>query len=315
MNKNINIISKILFPHILVSLFAILSSFYAHSYDNTNLLLIDIIISKVGFSSFWIFISIYIATRSNYLERELIDYILIFISILTFKLLLLVIIHAFTIDFDFNLFNFMTNNSPSPASPITNNPNVGNITDSVGDAAILTTALKVGSDVAKNVPSLAGKITAVTSTAAVGLGIIAAKKVLNNTIVNSSSSNTNQLLSLDQVITSIFELTGNNALDLLIIVNKLHQIKIIILIVIILNVILLFYLNVSKIEEFLNKYLSNYPRLSRYLIRLIKAYHRMTKFNILYLLFLILIADFQCYNIINIWLLNIDNFIDLYFKK
>jgi hypothetical protein len=80
----------------------------------------------------------------------------------------------------------------------------------------MTAGIYAGTQVAKNIPSTAGKVGAVLGGAAVGAGAIVIKNVAGNVSENIGSNKfiTSSDKAID-VLKSFFNLSGNDGLDLL----------------------------------------------------------------------------------------------------
>ena len=105
-----------------------------------------------------------------------------------------------------------------------NTPTPSN-SNNAGDAAIMAVALGGASKIAANTATPQGKTAVLAGGVALGATAIVAKNIASN--LRSEIGKTKKLISddLTQYLNDMFELTGNNAIDLLNIIYLITRIK------------------------------------------------------------------------------------------
>jgi hypothetical protein len=242
-----------------------------------------------------------------------------------------IFIEVFSIELstDTNLLNFMGDNSSSNnnnnTNTNTNNNNNNNNNNTAsnnssssaaehGNSVLMGIGISAGFKLAQSQPTIAGKVGAVAGGIAVGSGAILAKIVSQNI-----SKNFGKFLMpyIYKSYTSFnyyefIELSGNDGLDLLNIILKFNGISIIILLMIIYNYML------SKTDiEYISKIISQYLP-SKYVNFIIRILTKIQQSNniLIILLFAILLASLLLsYYYLDFFINNIDQIIEIYFKK
>lgn len=231
------------------------------------------------------------------------------------------ILSLYISDIQFNfLFMVEPNSTESVNSFNTESVNQSANTESVNQSAkydgiIKSTALATGMQIAKKVPSIGAKTAVMGGSVLIGAGAIAAKNISGN-MSEDIGKKANTLISnstdLNKAIEEMFNLTGNNALDLLNIIQFFHKLQIIFIIIIVYNFILL-NINEDKLENFLLKIFPT--KIIKFYIKSLKFFKKSGFIIIIYLLILLLISNLYSTYYLNFFICNLDNIIDIYFKK
>lgn len=181
-----------------------------------------------------------------------------------------------------------------------------------GDVGIMTAGIYAGSQVAKNIPSTAGKKGVILSGAAVGAAGIVVKNVAGN--VSENIGKNNFITSSDkaiEVLKSFFNLSGNNGLDLLNLIQICNGINISLL-------ISMFYLlfclctDENKIRLFIFKIFPLF--MANYFLKIYTAVKKRSLILIVILLLLNLFSNYLAYYYLGFFIDNIDKIVELYFK-
>jgi hypothetical protein len=133
----------------------------------------------------------------------------------------------------------------------TNQSIAKNVASTLGNSAIMTAGFGVEAKIAQSAPTIAGKIGGLALGLATGTSGIILKNISEN--INADIfKKKKKFFSVD--ISKIFNLTGNNAVDLLNIIQFCQYSQIIILLFIFYYFIII-NINESKLDSFLTKYL------------------------------------------------------------
>nr|QCI56462.1 hypothetical protein [Hypsizygus marmoreus] len=120
-----------------------------------------------------------------------------------------------------------------------------------GDSLIMATALGSGIKLAAHQPSLVGKAGVLVGSIGLGAGAIAAKNLSSNM---SDNLGRDKFFPLEDNILDMFNLTGNDAIDLLILIRYFHRLQLIFLFLIIYNSFML-YIDEKKTKTLLSNIL------------------------------------------------------------
>jgi hypothetical protein len=194
--------------------------------------------------------------------------------------------------------------------------NARDTANKAGNSAIMIAALSVGNKLAQKTPSVAGKIAAGIASVGMGAAAIIAKDAAANLngLINKNkymswfvANNSNSSNILD----SILDLTGNSAIDLLIIIQVFHKLQLMLIPLIAYN-LLLHFISEEKMEStllkvfpvaFVNVYMKSF-----------RIFKKQSIFIILALILLVYISNYLAYYYLDFYLSNIDRIIDICFK-
>jgi hypothetical protein len=244
-------------------------------------------------------------------------FIYLFINLLLSCYLCIDISDVSNLDIDLNNYmgdnnNGSSNTSSSNTSNTTSSSNSGSYQG--GDTYIMTTALAGGYALAKKMPSTGGKILAVTGSAGVGMLAIAGKNISKNISSDIGRHNIiNHNLNISNLnMSEIFDLSGNNGLDMLLIIQYFQKFSIIFLLLLIYQLFLKSIpadVLVQKLEALLPYKLLYF--IKKHIIKIQKLS------NILIIIFtlLLLISNILAYYYLEFYIDNLDKIIEIYFKK
>lgn len=210
-----------------------------------------------------------------------------------------------------------TNNTTTPTISTPSNTNRGHI----GVQGIMPTAIAVGGagmvvgmKAAAASPTLAGKLGwAAGGVVAGGASIITAiiGKKIGEDIVKSSSHKFIDISVLESISDSL-HLTGNNGIDLLLLIQTFQKLQLLFLFVIVYHFILVS-LNEDKVE---NKLLKILPlRVVSFISKNIKFTKKYIRIVIICFFIILVICNIQSYYYLNFFIENLDGIIETYFKN
>lgn len=194
-----------------------------------------------------------------------------------------------------------------------------NFLNRASDGAIMTTppagagAVAGGFKLAQKAPSTAGKVAAVAGGIAAGASAIVVKNLANN--VSSDLGKPNKFISnndLINVLNDMFNLTGNNGLDLLNMIHFIQGLQLMFVIIITYN-FLLSRVNETAVEKWLGKFLPLI--IVRFYVRSINYFKKSSFIILICLLFILLVLSYLSYYYLGFFINNLDGIINLYFKK
>ena len=192
-----------------------------------------------------------------------------------------------------------------------NTPTPSN-SNNAGDAAIMAVALGGASIIAANTATPQGKTAVLAGGVALGATTIVAKNIASN--LRSEIGKTKKLISddLTHYLNDMFELTGNNAIDLLNIIYLFQKLQFCFVIFTLYNFVL-GNINDVKLESFLVKILPF--KLVKLYIRSLIYFKKSSNIIVLSLLILLVISNYLSYYYLGFFIENLDSIINLYFKK
>lgn len=208
--------------------------------------------------------------------------------------------------------NGSSNTSSSNTSNSTSSSNSGAYQG--GDGYIMTTALAGGYALAQKMPSTGGKVATVAGSAGIGMLAIAGKNIAKNI---SSDIGKQSFINPNLTITNLnmsdfFDLTGNNGIDMLIIIHYFQKFSIIFILLLIYQLFLKAIpadILVTKLESLLPYNLLIFIKKN-----IIKIQKLSTIFVIIFTL-LLLISNILAYYYLDFYIENFDKIIEFYFKK
>jgi len=180
------------------------------------------------------------------------------------------------------------------------------------DGAIMAAALVAGSQLAKNMPSTTGKVAATGLGIALGGTAIIIKNVSGNI---SSQIGKNKLIGsedLHEVLSSLFNLSGNNGLDLLNLIHFCNSISVT-LTLSLFYLLFCLYTDEHKLKRVLLKI---FPLiLVNFYFKAYMALKKRSLILIVIILLLILFSNYLTYFYLGFYIENLDKIVEIYFKK
>lgn len=237
--------------------------------------------------------------------------------------------------------NPSTSSNPNPSTPsaqqldsVNNNSNINNsngegnnaskndfatkATTKAVDGTIMAAAISAGIKLSQNAPTLASKIGVVAGGVALGASAIAAKNISGNLSENLGKSSKNLLslngegVDLNEVVMKMFKFSGNDALDLLTLIQHFQKLQLMFIVLIIYNFIL-YFINLDRLENILLKILP--VSMVKFYLKSINLVKKSSVIILICLLILLLISSLYAYHYLNIFIYNLDAIINVYFKK
>ena len=273
---------------------------------------------KLMLFSFWFYFGLFAFNnlitnklRSKILKIGFIKLFFIFFVIFLFWLNLVETLLQFYLPLDSWItsdYIWMADNKTTSGS---NTPTPSN-SNNAGDAAIMAVALGGASIIAANTATPQGKTAVLAGGVALGATTIVAKNIASN--LRSEIGQTKKLISddLTQYLNDMFELTGNNAIDLLNIIYLFQKLQFCFVIFTLYNFVL-GNINEVKLESFLVKILPF--KLVKLYIRSLIYFKKSSNIIVLSLLILLVISNYLSYYYLGFFIENLDSIINLYFKK
>ena len=273
---------------------------------------------KLMLFSFWFYFGLFAFNnlitnklRSKILKIGFIKLFFIFFVIFLFWLNLVETLLQIYLPLDSGItsdYIWMADNKTTSGS---NTPTPSN-SNNAGDAAIMAVALGGASIIAANTATPQGKTAVLAGGVALGATTIVAKNIASN--LRSEIGKTKKLISddLTQYLNDMFELTGNNAIDLLNIIYLFQKLQFCFVIFTLYNFVL-GNINEVKLESFLVKILPF--KLVKLYIRSLIYFKKSSNIIVLSLLILLVISNYLSYYYLGFFIENLDSIIKLYFKK
>ena len=273
---------------------------------------------KLMLFSFWFYFGLFAFNnlitnklRSKILKIGFIKLFFIFFVIFLFWLNLVETLLQIYLPLDSGItsdYIWMADNKSTSGS---NTPTPSN-SNNAGDAAIMAVALGGASKIAANTATPQGKTAVLAGGVALGATTIVAKNIASN--LRSEIGKTKKLISddLTQYLNDMFELTGNNAIDLLNIIYLFQKLQFCFVIFTLYNFVL-GNINEVKLESFLVKILPF--KLVKLYIRSLIYFKKSSNIIVLSLLILLVISNYLSYYYLGFFIENLDSIIKLYFKK
>ena len=273
---------------------------------------------KLMLFSFWFYFGLFAFNnlitnklRSKILKIGFIKLFFIFFVIFLFWLNLVETLLQIYLPLDSGItsdYIWMADNKSTSGS---NTPTPSN-SNNAGDAAIMAVALGGASIIAANTATPQGKTAVLAGGVALGATAIVAKNIASN--FSSEIGKTKKLISddLTHYLNDMFELTGNNAIDLLNIIYLFQKLQFCFVIFTLYNFVL-GNINEVKLESFLVKILPF--KLVKLYIRSLIYFKKSSNIIVLSLLILLVISNYLSYYYLGFFIENLDSIIKLYFKK
>ena len=273
---------------------------------------------KLMLFSFWFYFGLFAFNnlitnklRSKILKIGFIKLFFIFFVIFLFWLNLVETLLQFYLPLDSWItsdYIWMADNKTTSGS---NTPTPSN-SNNAGDAAIMAVALGGASIIAANTATPQGKTAVLAGGVALGATAIVAKNIASN--LSSEIGKTKKFISddLTHYLNDMFELTGNNAIDLLNIIYLFQKLQFCFVIFTLYNFVL-GNINEVKLESFLVKILPF--KLVKLYIRSLIYFKKSSNIIVLSLLILLVISNYLSYYYLGFFIENLDSIINLYFKK
>jgi hypothetical protein len=218
--------------------------------------------------------------------------------------------------FDKNTGEANTSNTTTSTNESKSNPSSSSNSGEIpgGDSAIMATSLAGGYALAQKMPNIAGKVGAVVGGLGLGATQIAAKNLASNM---SSDLGKNKLLNWEIInsklnISDLLGLSGNNGLDMLILINLFQKFSIFLTFLLVYQLLLKYVspdILVNRLESILPNYLLKFIKET-----LIKIQKLSTIFIIIFII-LILISNYFAHYYLAFYIDNLEQIIEIYFKK
>jgi len=185
--------------------------------------------------------------------------------------------------------------------------------NSNGDAFIMGVATRTAAKFAAHAKTPLTKTAAAGGAILLGAAGIMVKNISGNVSkdIGKSKILPNDI-SLVEILNKTLDLTGNSGLDLLLLLQLIQKIQLFFIILLIYN-ILFNLINLKTTEETLNKIFPLY--IVNYLIKLIKYLKNSSKILIIVSLIAIVYSNYQSLFIVNLFIENLDQILNTYFKK
>ena len=195
------------------------------------------------------------------------------------------------------------------------NPNPADFVSKAADGAIMSAAVSAGFKLAQASPTLTGKAGAVCA----GLGASIAG-ILGKNIASSVSSEAGKQIKpflpnssdLIEKLETLFNLTGNNGLDLLNIILFFQKLQLFVTMLICYNLLLLL-INEERVENFLIKIFPT--KIVKLYIKSLRIFKKSGFIIIICLFIILLISNIYSYYFLDFFISNLDSIIKLYFSK
>ncbi len=183
------------------------------------------------------------------------------------------------------------------------------------DGAIMTAALTGGSKLAQHNPTVAGKLGVLVWSVGIGTAAIIGKNIAGN-ISSDLGKQSKQILPLSNdlydKLETMFNLTGNNGLDLLNLIQYFQKLQLFLIMLICYNLLLL-NINEDRVENLLLKILPS--KIIKLYIKSVRILKKSGFIIIICLLILLLISNLYSYYYLDFFISNLDGIIKLYFSK
>ena len=214
---------------------------------------------------------------------------------------------------DLSMYHLMVGNTntigtPPPSFTATGGGAKSTMLDRAGDAAIMGTALGAGAKIAQQCPNAAAKAAFLAGSAAVSGAAIVVKNIAGKL----TDQFNNFISNINQIYDSIYNLTGNDAVDLLNLIQVFQKLEILFLFLIFYNLFVL-YINENLLESYLNKVFPT--KLVQIYIKSLKILKKSSFVIIICSLILLLISSIYAHYYLQFFIDNLDKIIEFYFKK
>jgi hypothetical protein len=290
--------------------------------------MLSVILLKISKLCIWFYFGVVFYVKAK--EGKLGLYIknkLYIIESLTFfelfiKLFFINLILSFFIDlFVLNILNeYITSNFYDLTCHMNNNKNNNNdinnqslnkTVESVGDSAIMATSISGAVKLAQKVPRVAGKIAMLAGGIGAGAGAIAAQNLIGNSTKNLGKDKFLPSIS-DIDLSEIFGLTGNSVVDLIIMIKYFQNLQLYLL-VLITYYLIIFSLDLSKLDYLLNKIFP--AKIVLYIKNFLNKVKKIGLITIISLIILCLIAAYLNSTYLDFLSDNLDSLIKLAYKN
>ena len=275
----------------------------------TRKLLIGSIWFSIGFFSY-----LYLLPKSVVLKIKSLSFFEIFL-ILFVIIMAKTVLETFIYDYmascisEVNNYNCMAS-APDKSCSCSNPTVPSNLKDKGYEGIIKAGTATAGFKLAQKIPSIGGKVFC-GGILAGGLAIVAKNVSQNLTEILGKSkfiSNTD----LMDILKDMIPLTGNDALDLLHIVQSFQRLQFLFIILICYN-ILFSRINLDKLESFLHRFLP--PTIVNWYIRALSVYQKTSLIYLICFIILLSICNYYSIYYLEFFVDNLDSIVNLYLKK
>lgn len=254
----------------------------------------------------------------SYFELVFLLTIIYYMIYITFNLFYLLIHNIFDInqfDLSFDIYNYMENKTTdSSTTPVSaGSKTVSSSAAEHGNAVIMTTAVAGGVKLAQSSPTLGGKAAILTGSVVLGSAAIAAKNLSSNFTTNLGSKFTTfNFSNSDLHLDTVLGLSGNDSLDLLILIKIFNSTALILLIIILYNLVLS-QINIEKIKNLLLYIFS--IKTSSFITNFLVKAQKANNIILILLFMLLLTAVMLSYYYIGFYIENIDIIVEKYLSQ
>jgi len=200
----------------------------------------------------------------------------------------------------------------------TNNAKIAkDVANTAGNAAIMGASISGAIKLAQKAPTVGGKLAtlAVGRFCAVGAGAIATKNIIGNaTEPQSGGKKSNNWVTPDLDLSEIFGLTGNSVIDLLTMIKFFQKLQLFLL-GLILYYLIIYIIDLSKLEKYLIQRASLPTKLVLNIIKFLNKIKNIGFITIICLIILCLIAAHLNSTYLEFLFDNLDKLIELYSKN
>lgn len=288
-----------------------------------------VLLMKIILFSFWFSIGVWMyfynpkfkkfVDTTSWYEMFIIIYLLFLIInglfYLTSNLISDMLLVSYNLDFEIT--NHLAgessgNNNPIPKGESVTKTNSSSSGATASDGAIMTAALVAGSQLDKNMPSTSGKVTATGLGVALGGTAIVIKNVAGNISSQLGKFNLIGSEDLQEVLSSLFNLSGNNGLDLLNLILFCNSISV----TLTLSLFYLLFCSYTDEHKLKRVLLKIFPLiLVNFYFKAYMAVKKRSLILIVILLLLILFSNYLTYYYLGFYIENLDKIVEIYFKK
>nr|YP_025862.1 hypothetical protein 20 [Moniliophthora perniciosa]AAQ74310.1 hypothetical protein 20 [Moniliophthora perniciosa] len=207
-----------------------------------------------------------------------------------------------------NVGNNLPNNTPSSN---TNTNSTQSYTGTARNAAIMTSAIIAGQKIAQSSPSVSGRAAIMGGSLSLGTAAITSKNLAENLTSNIGKSKLLSFIS-NESLGQFFNLTGNDAIDLLTMINYYQLFQLFFTLSLSYN-LLIFYVSEEKLNNILSKILP--LKIVNYILKYIRILKKSSILVIFCLLILSLIANLHSIYYLSFFIDNIEGIVETCFKK
>ena len=197
----------------------------------------------------------------------------------------------------------------NPSLPL---PSKTNSVDNATHGAIMAAAMAGAYKLAQKSPSVAGKLGVIAGGIGAGAVAIAAKNITNNLSIDIGKTNLISNSNLMDTLKDMLNLTGNNALDLLNIIQHFQRLQLFFIFLISYN-LLFSKLNIVRLESLLAKFFP--AKIVGWYIKSLTIFQKSSFIILICLIILLSICNYYSYYYLGFFIEHLDAIIEYYYKK